>query len=171
MRTIHQRVPTGVFVLAALLVAGTAPFAGAQTLAPGTPIGPEIVADQSTVGNDPQLDWTEPDIAPSANGGFTVTWGRSPVNNALPNDVLLRRYDSLGTALGAPVTVNNPAGVHTHMEWGRLASARNGRLVVAWQGSDATRNARVYARAFTADGASITGNIVVDQEISSQTPG
>lgn len=59
----------------------------------------------------PDVDAAEPVTATAPDGGFYVAWVNHNANSK--SDVMLARYDSEGTTSGAPVMVNEQAGVAT----------------------------------------------------------
>jgi hypothetical protein len=84
-----------------------------------------------------------------ASGQFVVAW---EFNN---EEILARRFDSSGNALGGQFTVNNTtAGSQANPA---LAVNLDGSFVVAWSGPDGSNNG-IFARRFDNSGAAIDAN-------------
>ena len=109
--------------------------------AAGVPQGAALLVDRVLTPQSTQL--LSARVAAAAGGDFVVVWRRQ---GALGADVLARRYDAAGSALGGPFTVNSD----TNSVQGAPSVSANaaGDFVVTWVGG----YGRVLARRFAADG-------------------
>ena len=88
-----------------------------------------------------------PGVAPAGGGGFLIVWDRK-----FPHDVMARRYDSSGFAVGPRVQVNTSAE-----DFGMPAVAAGGAgFMVVWQAAADTR-----ARLLDASGVPLGSELVV----------
>jgi hypothetical protein len=94
-----------------------------------------------------------PALTALADGGFVVAWQQCCDAGGDP-DVVARRFDAEGVALGGPFVVN--AGTDGLQVWPAIAAGVDGDLMVAWMGPGANqqgREYRVYGQKVSADGA------------------
>ena len=112
----------------------------------GNPDGPEFQINEYTTGSQ-----TRPDIAALDGGGFVVAWSSDGQDGSL-DGIVARRFDSVGSALGDEIVVNE----YTTLLQSRpaVASLADGGFVVSWgslnQDGDSSG---VFARRFDAGGA------------------
>ncbi|KAF0177218.1 MAG: Uncharacterized protein FD161_2582 [Limisphaerales bacterium] len=135
--------------------------------AAGALLGPEWVVNQASLYNQ-----TRPALAALAGGGFVVAWVSESVRGVDPNiletlsdsyavDILARRYDAAGAALGnefkvntSPVNCDNPA----------LAATPDGGFTIVWEQRSTVRtnSLDILARSHDAAGAPVTAPVVVN---------
>ncbi|NKF23720.1 Calx-beta domain-containing protein [Solimonas marina] len=115
--------------------------------ADGTPLGAPIPVNPQP--SPTTLD--KPVVAVDALGAFVVAW-RKPSPSG---DLLARRFDASGTALGDPWVVNTPdsTDIFSNFEfYPSIAMRPQGDFAIAWVGGSGPR---VHTRLYGADGNSI----------------
>lgn len=136
--------------------------------AAGTLLGSEWVVNQATLYNQ-----AKPSIAALASGGFVITWVSESVRGLDANvvetfsdtyavDIIARRYDSAGGALGNEFKVNTQPYYCDHPA---AAARADGGFTVVWEQRDAlvqTNSLDVIARSYDASGIAITAATVVN---------
>jgi hypothetical protein len=118
----------------------------------GTPLGTAFTV--TTSGSNDVF------VASDDAGNFVIVWSRF-VGVGPEFDVLARRYDSSGAALGGEFPVNS----YTPLQQEARGVARkgvSGQFVVTWSGFGAG-GAGIWARIFDANGNPTTGEIPVNQ--------
>jgi hypothetical protein len=126
--------------------------------AAGAPLGGEI-----PVSGDPVGQLTVPDVAADPGGGFTVVWNSV---TELSSDILARRYDSAGTALGGAITIDS-TDPQSELDLGpNIAADGSGGFTVAWSGLEIPVTlpfmSNVYARRFDSAGAPLGAKVQVN---------
>ena len=148
----------GAFVLAWVSdeADGTGPGIRAQRFdAAGVAQGPALRADDGTAGTRADLA-----IAMDADGGFVLSW-TALESGRTTTDILARRYDAAGAALGDAVLVNtDTAFAH---DAPAVTTMADGGFVVAWQsdGQDGS-GFGIFARRYDAAGEPIGDEIRVN---------
>ncbi|WP_153558811.1 DUF4347 domain-containing protein [Roseimaritima sediminicola] len=119
----------------------------------GVAQGGEIHVSSGTTVNDQH--WAT--VGMDAAGNFVVAWtNKTGLGDA---DVMARRYDSAGNALGGEFRVNDAS--LSARSTPSIAVASDGRFVIAWKGLDALGDADIYARRFAANGAALDGSDLI----------
>jgi S-layer family protein len=128
---------------AAAVTVAFATVAPAQTF---PPVGPELAISVPA-----PADVFDPAIAAIADRGYVVVW-RAGTN------IIGRRFDAAGTALGAEFTANVlPASAAAPA----VGARSDGGFLVAWQAPDGSGDG-IFARRFDAAGLPVGGEIVVN---------
>ncbi|MHB0959585.1 MAG: tandem-95 repeat protein [Pirellulaceae bacterium] len=101
-------------------------------------------------------------IGIDASGRFTIVWQTSDADG-LPLGISARRFDATGTAIDASEFAVNTTG--GEVENSSIDVNASGEFVVVWQRFDDELFAySVYARQFTADGAPLGDDFLVNEE-------
>lgn len=111
--------------------------------AAGTPIGPEIRVNQTTIGTQ-----QTPAVTATSAGGFVVAWsGKGPGDS---QGIFTRSFASDGTPTSNELLVNST--VLQSQKNPTLAATVDGGFAVAWDGRGANDSAGVFWRRFDASG-------------------
>ncbi len=120
--------------------------------AAGNKTGPEIIVSGSL------LDDSQPAVAMDNRGGFVVTWRQRQSNG--DTNVLARRFNSLGSAVGAVVQV----GVGTFKEHDpSVAMDSRGNFIVAYTRDTNNNNPDVFAKKYNSSNQ-LTNVVNVDTD-------
>ena len=121
----------------------------------GNPAGTEFVVNTPAPGRQ-----YLPDLGFSDNGNFVIVW-ESAIDDDEDYDIIMRRYDSAGTALGPETTVNT--FTTGEQERPSVAVRGDGSFVVAWGSDDVDGNSDgVSARMFDSAGNPVASEFVVN---------
>ena len=123
----------------------------------GQPLGAEFLVNTSTIGQQ-----TAPTVASNAAGQTVVAW-HSKINQE--ENILFRRFDSVGTALGqnvlvteesfiGPLSAGIPNGPAVAME-------EDGDFLVAWLSRVDVTGGEIVARFFDSNGLATGGEFVI----------
>jgi hypothetical protein len=120
--------------------------------------GAEFVVNAGSEGNQ-----TEPAIAVNRRGDFAVVWqGPGPEEE----DVFLRRFDAVGTAVTGDLLVNlNTPGQQQHP---RVAFSDAGTIVVVWESRTVTgdgEQTQACAQLLDPNGSGLTAEILLDDPV------
>ena len=130
---------------------------GRRYTADGGAVGSEFIV--STFGSD--ANYGRPAIAAAADGSFVVAWEHSVAGNA---NVMARRFDAAGNALGPEFVVNQTLPGFQKLP--SVAVAPGGAFVVAWEGNSLAVN-DVFARRYDASGNALGPEFMVNTFTSS----
>lgn len=125
----------------------------------GNAQGAEFQVNTYTSGNQ-----ETPAIAMDDDGDFVVVW-RSNNQDGSQGGVYFQRYNSAGVAQGAETLANTTTSSDQHEPTVSMDSA--GNFVIAWssKGQDGSQDG-VYAQRFSAAGAKVGGEFLVNTETS-----
>ena len=134
---------------------------GRRYSAAGVPAGSEFRVNTHTAN-----DQYDPSVAGLSNGGFVVTWTSDGHQDGSHGGVYGQRY----SAAGAPALGEFRVNLFTlrHQSRSSVAGLSNGDFVVTWTSDDqepglgGTTNEGVYARRYSASGARIGGEFLVN---------
>ncbi len=132
-------------------------------------VGRRFGADGLPIGNEFSINTLSglsqnPSVAMSWDGSFVVAWS---VVVGSDFDIVARRFDSTGTALGAEFVVNSDTtGNQTAAA---VSAANDGRFVVVWESTDVSSNTTAKGQKFAADGTKVGTELALsDGVIESQ---
>jgi len=108
-----------------------------------------------------------PAVASAADGRFVVAWS-SVGQDGDRDGVFVRRYDALGSALGAQFQVN----AHTTgaQRAPSVAMRSAGEFVVVWQGEDQGGFTHVFGRLYDVNGSALGAEFQVSQYVNNNSP-
>ncbi len=130
--------------------------------ASGAALGNEFLVNQTTA-----LNQNNASVAVDASGGFVVVWASdNAAQDGSGSAVLLRRYDSAGSALsGETLVATTSAGDQARP---RIDMDGSGNFVVVWESNLQDGSGRgIYARCFNAAGLPLTAEVQVNQYTNS----
>lgn len=132
--------------------------------AAGTALGAAFMVNTFT-----GFDQTQPAIAMSPTGDFTIVW-TSANQDASGRGVYGQRYNAAGTAQGSEFRVNT--ATNSDQQTPAIAMSGTGDFVVAWDsvGQDSFGNG-IYAQRYTAAGAPQGGEFRVNNTVVSALAG
>jgi RHS repeat-associated protein len=104
-----------------------------------------------------------PVITAAPGGGFALTWNGNGTGDAA--GVYLRRLDANTAPLGTEVLVNK-SFTKGDQRQAVLDFAPDGRLIVAWASTNRQNGWGVYAQQFTASGAFLGSEVLVNQYLT-----
>ncbi|MEM6454064.1 MAG: hypothetical protein AAF772_03125 [Acidobacteriota bacterium] len=126
------------------------------------PLGGEIAINAITSG-----DQNDAVVAPAIDGGFLVAWETLQVGNMF-EDVVARRFDATGTALGDEIALATTTG--GDQEDLDLAAAADGTFVAVWESPNDAEDDAIIARRLAVDGTPSGAEIQVNlSEVGDQT--
>ncbi len=98
-------------------------------LADGSKVGPEFQVHSCVEGDEELVQ-----VAPLADGGFSICWHRSwaPDGSHSREDILLQRFDALGEKQGPEIEIS--VGGVAPFARPALSALRDGSVVVCWAG-------------------------------------
>ncbi len=122
--------------------------------ASGNPQGPEFRVNTTT-----ENDQSRPSVAIDDNGNFVVAW-QSFGQDGSDYGIYAQRFNASGSPQGSEFQVN------TTTEGGQLAPAiamqPNGDFIITWDGLNGATSYDIFARRFSASGAPLSGEILVN---------
>ena len=116
------------------------------------------LGDQFQVDTTSDYDYFA-DAKSDRSGNFMVVWHGAPTGTG-QKDILARRFDSAGAALGDEFVVNQATG--GDQLYPSLATDNAGNFIVTWQGPDDDFSG-VYARRYDRFGNAVTDEFPVNQ--------
>jgi hypothetical protein len=116
----------------------------------GNPLGTPFVVSPATGKQD------QPEVAVDGQNRFVIVWEQDRADGSGMNDVLARRFDSLGHALGGPFQVNAPTALFRSDP--AVAADAQGNFTVVW----ASTTTHVSGRCFDAQGNPTGGEFQID---------
>lgn len=128
-----------------------------QFAADGTPVGPETAA-HSTSANTQALS----SVAIDETGDFVITWS-SLFQDGGGWGVYAQRFSADGARVGGEFRVNDNTA--SDQKFSRVAMADNGAFAITWSSRTGQDNSDwgVYFRNYSADGAALRGDTLVNQ--------
>jgi len=126
------------------------------------------LGDQFKVSTTSDYDYFA-DAKSDRAGNFMVVWHGAPTGTG-QKDILARRFDAAGNALGDEFVVNQSTG--GEQLYPSLATDNAGNFIVTWQGPD-DDSSGVYARRYDRFGNAVTGEFPLNQttELSQSSGG
>ena len=102
----------------------------------------------------------DPVVAMDADGNFVVSWTASNIGDTA-NDVIARRFDNDGNALGDSFGVNSQTS--GNQDSSAIAMNAAGQFVITWEGNrqDGDRNG-IFAQVYDAAGNPVGNEIAVN---------
>ncbi len=116
-------------------------------------------------------DLRRPDVAMKGDGDFVVVW-ESYTDDPDLEGIFGRRYDEVGTALGAPFQIAAPPeGTYEENDKPGVASDAAGGFVVVWERSSDQLDRVIFARRYDGAGAPLGAEFQVNEGVGYLTYG
>lgn len=122
--------------------------------ADGTKIGVETVANITT--NVPQRS---PSVVVLSDGSYVVVWQSARMHFNSDTDILARRFDADGDAIGREIRINTVGRGEFDFVSNPVAALADGGFVVTWKGNNSSGDPRVFSQRVDADGNLLTFEI------------